>query len=724
MGKRRRKSGKKGNTKSVIAMADRVVKVFHQSPSQVFNPKQVAAKVNAVRPHEKAQVQSIIDDLLAQRIITINAPGRYQLNFVEEIYEGELESISSGSGFVLVPDLEHDVFVHWRKLNKALHGDKVKVKIYPGRKKPEGEIVEVVSRRKDKFVGTVEIQKKFAFFVPDDEKVSADFYIPLSKLNGAVEGKKVLATITDWPTDSRNPFGKILEVLGDADDNEVVMHSILYEYGLPTKFPEEVEAFAETIPLELDEDEVKKNRRDLRGITTFTIDPADAKDFDDALSVKPLENGNWEIGVHIADVSHYMPEGSILDTEAYERATSIYLVDRVIPMLPEKLSNGVCSLRPKEDKYCFSAIFEMDKNAKIVNEWFGRTAIHSDHRFAYEEAQEIIEKTSEGPFKEEVLLLDGLAKKLRRERLRKGGITFDRVEVKFHLDDNGKPTGVYFKKSKDANKLIEEFMLLANKRVAKFIGDKAKKEKTFVYRIHDKPSPEKFDQFANFVTQFGYDIHTSNEDDIAKKISKLLVDVNGKKEGNMLETLAIRTMAKAEYSTNNIGHYGLSFEYYSHFTSPIRRYPDVMVHRLLQHYLDGGSSADKSEYEEMCIHCSKMEKTASDAERDSIKYKQVEFMSDHIGEVFNAVVSGVTDWGIFAEVEENLCEGMISVKTLADDDYVLDQDNYCLVGRRYGNRIRIGDKIKIRIKAANLKKKQLDYEWVQDEEPSEEPVEN
>jgi ribonuclease R len=363
----------------------------------------------------------------------------------------------------------------------------------------------------------------------------------------------------------------------------------------------------------------------------------------------------------------------------------------------------------------------MDKNGKVVDEWFGRTAIHSDHRFAYEEAQEIIEKTSEGPFKEEVLLLDGLAKKLRRERLKKGGITFDRVEVKFNLDENGKPTGVYFKKSKDANKLIEEFMLLANKRVAKFIGDKAKKERTFVYRIHDKPSPEKFDQFANFVTQFGYDIHTSNEDDIAKKISKLLVDVNGKKEGNMLETLAIRTMAKAEYSTNNIGHYGLSFEYYSHFTSPIRRYPDVMVHRLLQHYLDGGSSADKSAYEEMCIHCSKMEKTASDAERDSIKYKQVEFMADHIGEVFDAVVSGVTDWGIYAEVEENLCEGMISVKTIEDDDYVLDQDNYCLVGRRYGKRIRIGDKLKIRIKAANLKKKQLDYEWVQEDEQSEEP---
>jgi ribonuclease R len=721
MGKRRRKSGNKGNTKSVIAMADRVVKVFHQSPSQVFNPKQVAAKVNAVRPHEKAQVQSIIDDLLSQRIITINAPGRYQLNFVEEIYEGHLESIASGSGFVIVPELENDVFVHWRKLNRALNGDKVKVKIYPGRKKPEGEIVEVVSRRKDKFVGTVEIQKKFAFFVPDDEKVSVDFYIPLSKLNGAEEGKKVLATISDWPADSRNPFGKILEVLGDADDNEVVMHSILYEYGLPTKFPQDVEEYAETIPLELDEEEVRKNRRDMRGVTTFTIDPADAKDFDDALSVKPLENGNWEIGVHIADVSHYMPEGSILDTEAYERATSIYLVDRVIPMLPEKLSNGVCSLRPNEDKYCFSAIFEMDKNGKVVDEWFGRTAIHSDHRFAYEEAQEIIEKTSEGPFKEEVLLLDGLAKKLRRERLKKGGITFDRVEVKFNLDENGKPTGVYFKKSKDANKLIEEFMLLANKRVAKFIGDKAKKERTFVYRIHDKPSPEKFDQFANFVTQFGYDIHTSNEDDIAKKISKLLVDVNGKKEGNMLETLAIRTMAKAEYSTNNIGHYGLSFEYYSHFTSPIRRYPDVMVHRLLQHYLDGGSSADKSAYEEMCIHCSKMEKTASDAERDSIKYKQVEFMADHIGEVFDAVVSGVTDWGIYAEVEENLCEGMISVKTIEDDDYVLDQDNYCLVGRRYGKRIRIGDKLKIRIKAANLKKKQLDYEWVQEDEQSEEP---
>ena len=714
MSKRNKSRNPKNNSKGAPNQKQNqktVISVFHKHPNRAFNHKQICREVVAKNAVESKKVWDEIQSLLQQNVIKETEDGMFQLDYVEELVIGTLDSIGSGSGFVVVPGLENDIFVHWRNLNQALHGDVVKIKVYPGKKKPEGEVVEIMERRKKKFIGVVEINPKFAFFIPDDDKISVDFYVPLTRLNGATEGKKVLAEITDWPSGSRSPFARIVEILGDAEDNEVVMHSILYEYDLPIHFPPLVEKEAEKISLKIDPREIKK-RRDMRSITTFTIDPHDAKDFDDALSIQNLPNGNYEIGVHIADVTHYVPIGSLLDDEAYNRATSIYLVDRVIPMLPEKLSNGVCSLRPHEEKLCFSAIFEITPDAQVINEWYGKTAIYSDHRFTYEEAQEIIEGKSEGPLKEEILIFDNLAKQLRKERLRKGGITFDRVEVKFNLDDNGKPTGVYFKQSKDANKLIEEFMLLANRKVAQFIGDKRKKEKTFVYRIHDKPSPEKFNQFASFVTQFGYNIRVQKDEDIAKSISGLLQDVSGKKEGNMIETLAIRTMAKAEYSTNNIGHYGLSFEYYSHFTSPIRRYPDMMVHRLLFHYLNDGKNANKDEHEEMCVHCSKQEKTAADAERDSIKYKQVEFMAEHIGEEFDAVVSGVTDWGIYAEVVDNLCEGMISLKTLEGDDYMLDQENYCVIGRRSGDKIQIGDKIKIKIKSANLAKKQLDYTFV------------
>lgn len=711
MSSRKPNNKKKSSAPKVWITAEKVITEFVKNPSKSFNHKQICKYVQAKNTVQRDRVLEVITDLVKQELILENNPGYYQLNYKEEFVNGTVDSIASGSAFIIVPNMEHDVFVHWRNLNQAMHGDDVKIKVFPGRKKPEGEVVEILKRKKTKFIGVLEISPKFAFFVPDDDKVSVDFFIPLSHLNGATEGKKVLAEIVDWPKESRNPFGRILEVLGDAEDNEVVMQSILYEYDLPVVFPPRVETEAAKISMKLDKNEIK-NRRDFRGVTTFTIDPHDAKDFDDALSVAYLPNGNYEIGVHIADVSHYVPIGSILDEEAYIRATSIYLVDRVIPMLPEALSNGVCSLRPNEDKYTFSAVFELTPEAEVVKEWFGKTVIHSDQRFAYEDAQAIIEGKSDGPLKNEVILLNDLAQKIRKDRLKKGGITFDRVEVKFNLDEKGKPTGVYFKKSKEANKLIEEFMLMANKKVAKFIGDKSLKERTFVYRIHDKPSPQKFEQFSNFVTQFGYQIKVKNEKDIAKSISNLLLDVSGKREGNMIETLAIRTMAKAEYSTNNIGHYGLSFEYYSHFTSPIRRYPDLMVHRLLFHYLNGGKNADKEEHEAMCIHCSKQERVASEAERDSIKYKQVEFMAEHIGEEFEAVISGVTDWGIYAEVVDNLCEGMISIKTLEDDDYILDQDNYCLIGRRHGKKLQIGDKLIVKIKSANLAKKQLDYTFV------------
>ena len=711
--KNNHRSGDKprGGGQSGQNLQDSILTVFAKNAGRSQNYKQIASLLNISSKDKRKQIARILDELAFKGVLEEVSFGKYVYSAKEETVVGVLESISSGSAFVSVPGQEHDVFIHWKNLNQALHGDQVKVKMHPTKSKPEGEVVQILQRDKTKYIGSVEIGPKFAFFVPDNRKLNIDFYIPLSKLKGAKEGDKVVAELGDWPKNSKNPFGVIVEVLGDALDNEVVMHSILFEYDLPTAFPPEVEAEAEQIPMELDPKEIKK-RRDFRGVCTFTIDPHDAKDFDDALSVKTLENGNYEIGVHIADVSHYVKEGSILDVEAYNRATSIYLVDRVVPMLPEKLSNGVCSLRPNEEKYCFSAVFEIDKDAKVINEWFGRTVIYSDKRFSYEDAQAIIE-TGEGEFKEEVLLLDGLAKKMRRQRLKKGGLSFDRVEVKFHLDDKGVPTGVYFKEGKDSNKLIEEFMLLANKQVATFIGKNGKPPKTFVYRIHDKPSPEKFDQFANFVTQFGHFIKPSKESEIAKAISQLLVDVKGKKESNMVETLAIRTMAKAEYSTHNIGHYGLGFTHYSHFTSPIRRYPDVLAHRLLQHYLDGGKSASENEYEEMCIHSSKQEKKASDAERDSIKYKQVEFMTQKIGQEFDAVISGVTDWGIYAEIVENLCEGMISIRSLDDDHYFFDQDNFCLEGKKYGGKYQLGDKIRISIKRADLVKRQLDFALIE-----------
>ena len=712
--KRRNKGGR--STRNELPLFESIVTIFKKNPNKSYNYKQVAGELNISSKEKRKEIAKLLDEMTFKEQLKEVSFGKYQSNFKVEKKEdiiGRVETITSGSAFIVCENLEEDVFVHAKNLKHALHGDTVKIKVNEGRKKPEGEVLEIIERGKSAYIGTLQINAKFAFFVPDNNKINVDFYVPLNKLRGAKEGQKVIAAITDWPPRSKNPFGEIVDILGDVGNNEVVMHSILFEYDLPMNFPEHVEAEAEKISMKLDPKEVEK-RRDFRDITTFTIDPHDAKDFDDALSIKKLENGNFEIGVHIADVSHYVTEGSILDEEAYNRATSIYLVDRVVPMLPEKLSNGVCSLRPNEEKFCFSAVFEMDNNSRVINEWYGRTVIYSDKRYAYEDAQAIIEG-GEGELKEEILLMDKLAKQLRDQRLKVGGLTFDRVEVKFNLDDKGAPTGVYFKESKDANKLIEEFMLLANRKVAAFIGKKAKggkPPKTFVYRIHDKPNPDKFEQFANFVTQFGHFIKPKSEGDIAKSISNLLVDVKGKKESNMVETLAIRTMAKAEYSTNNIGHYGLGFTHYSHFTSPIRRYPDVMVHRLLQSYLDGEKSADANVYEEMCIHSSKMEKKASDAERDSIKYKQVEFMLSKIGQQFEALISGVTEWGIYAEIEENLCEGMISTRSLQDDHYAYDQDNYCLVGKKYGEKFQLGDKIVIEIKNADLVKRQLDFEFV------------
>lgn len=699
------------NLNDLETLTKAIIGVFSNNPTKGMNYKEVSREIRLGNKLDRARVQSILSDLVDQKIIEESSRGKFVYAMQTEGVEGVIDSTRKGSAYLIIPGRDEDVFIHAKNMNQALHGDTVLVKIVTRRGKSEGVVVKIVKRARTQFIGTIQLNSKFGFLVPDNEKIGVDLYIPKAKLNGAEDGQKVIGEMTDWPKDSKNPFGKIVEVLGDAGNNDVVMHSILFQYDLPYEFPKEVELEAEKIDFELDKKEISK-RRDMRDILTFTIDPHDAKDFDDALSFKELPNGNYEIGIHIADVSHYVQPGSILDEEAYNRATSVYLVDRVVPMLPEKLSNGVCSLRPNEEKFTFSAVFEIDENAKVKNEWFGRTVTYSDRRFTYEEAQEIIE-TGEGEHAREILIMDKIAKKFRNERFKSGAISFDRVEVKFNLDreDNATPIGVYFKEAKDSNKLIEEYMLLANRRVAKYIGDKQKHKhpKTFVYRIHDKPKPDKFAQFANFITQFGFHLNAEKEENISKALNEVLAEVHGKKEANMIETLAVRTMAKAEYSTHNIGHYGLSFQYYSHFTSPIRRYPDVMVHRLLQEYLDGGKSVDENEYEEFCQHCSKMEKQASEAERDSIKYKQVEFMSKQIGSRFKAIISGVTDWGIYAEIAENLCEGMISTRDMVDDTYVLDADNYRVVGTKTDKKYQMGDEVIVEIKNADLVRKQLDF---------------
>jgi len=545
--------------------------------------------------------------------------------------------------------------------------------------------------------------------VANSRQMPYDVFIPLPKLQGAQNGDKVIVRITEWPEKYRNPFGEVLSVLGKPGENDTEMHAILAEFDLPYEFDKKVEDAANQVS-EIITDEDYKARRDFREITTFTIDPADAKDFDDALSIKKLGNGNWEVGVHIADVTHYVTKGSIVENEAFERATSVYLVDRVVPMIPEKLSNMVCSLRPNEEKLCYSIVFEIDENADVLDEWIGRTVINSDKRFNYEEAQSVIE-SGKGEFKDELLLLNGLAQKLRARRFKNGAISFERVEVKFEIDDKGKPLGVYFKEHKESNQLIEEFMLLANKRIAEFIGkaDKGQKAKTFVYRIHDKPDPEKLERFSKFIQRFGYSISTSGQKNITTSINNLLDEVQGKKEQNVIETLAVRSMAKAIYSTKNVGHYGLSFPYYTHFTSPIRRYPDMMVHRMLTDYIKGEESKNKNKYEDMCKHSSEMERRAAEAERASIKYKQVEFMKDHIGDDFEGVISGVTEWGFYVELNESKCEGLVHIRELDDDYYFFDEDNYAIIGRRNKKTYQLGDSVKIKIIKADLEKKQLDY---------------
>ncbi len=720
--------------------AKQILKIFANNPFDSFNHKQISSRVGA---HDKGSRQLVIATLqeLAEAKILVadeNARGKYKINpkninddlLPKNYLIGTIDMKQTGKAYVIPQDENReDVLISANNTHHALHGDTVKVLMFPQRKmhKPEGQVVEVLKRARTRFVGIIQKQDRFAFLISDSRTMVVDIFIPLNELNGAQDGEKVVVEMTDWPERMNNPVGHVVKRLGQPGDNNVEMQSILAEYDFPLDFPKEAEKEAEKIVPPVEKD--MEGRKDFRKVTTFTIDPADAKDYDDALSFRRMRNGNYEVGVHIADVSHYVKPGTAIDREAYERGTSVYLVDRTIPMLPEKLCNGVCSLRPNEDKLCFSVLMELNEKAEVLKTWFGKSVINSDTRYSYEEAQEVIDsgavahpehkKTDEA-----ILELHKLASIMRAERYKEGAINFESQEVKFILDENSKPIGVYIKESKEANWLIEEFMLLANKMVAERIGKQPEQKKgdgkkahakTFVYRVHDEPNPEKLNTFVEFVGKLGFKMKVGSRQALAHSYNNLFQTIAGRGEEYMIDTIAIRTMSKAYYSTENIGHYGLGFRFYTHFTSPIRRYPDLMVHRLLEHYLGGGASADAEVYEEYCRHCSQMEKRAADAERTSVKYKQAEFLSDKLGETFPALISGVSKWGIYAEIEGNKCEGMIPIGSLQGDYYMLDEDNYQVIGRRFGKTYKLGMPVTIRVKHVDMLKKLIDFELVDEE---------
>ncbi|MBL7927595.1 MAG: ribonuclease R [Bacteroidia bacterium] len=709
-----------------------VATIFKQHGNQPLNSKQLTKIVKHNESFAPALWQNDIDDielrdeimkacytLVADEIITENQPGRFKLIPETRIVEGVIEITSTGAAYVVNQLHEKDIYIAPNNTGTALNRDTVRVSLYAHRagRRAEGEVIEIIKRFKTEFAGTLQVSSRHAFFIADGNRMNVDIFIPLQALQGAGNGDKVVVRLTHWPEDSKNPEGEVINILGKPGENNAEMDAILIEYGFPLSFPDVVEKEAAKIPFEIPA-AVTKARKDFRKTTTFTIDPADAKDFDDALSFKKLKNGHYEIGIHIADVSHYLTEKMAMEKEAYERATSVYLVDRVIPMLPEKLSNHVCSLRPYEDKLCFSAVFEIDAKANVITEWYGRTVIHSIKRFTYEEAQTVIE-TGVGDLVDEVHTLNKLAQMMRANRFKNGAINFDRLEVKFNLDEAGNPTGVYTKQMKESNQLIEEFMLLANRSVATFIGKQhatyntkvsvTQKQLPFVYRVHDLPDPEKVKQLLQFAGKFGYRMKANTETELAHSINKLVKEIKGKGEQNLLEVLAIRTMSKAKYSTENLGHYGLAFEYYTHFTSPIRRYPDVMVHRLLQHYLDGNKAPEIKPLEEKCVHSSAMEAQAAEAERASIKFKQVQYLQDKTGMRFNGIISGVTDWGIFVELNDSKCEGMIRLRDLNDDYYEYDEKTITLKGKRTGRKFQLGDTMQVIVKSTDLQRKQIDF---------------
>lgn len=717
MGKKKEKKEKKAGkrmTKKELVKA--LLDFFHQKQGEVMPLKYIFDQLHLTTHPLKMLCMDVLHELQDDDYINETEKNKYKLNLHGVEMTGIFQRKSNGKNSFIPDDGGETIFIAERNSAHAMNNDKVKIALFAKRKNrnPEGEVIEILERANDTFVGTLKVEKFYAFLLTENRTLANDIFIPKDKLKGGKNGDKAVVKIVEWPEEAKNPIGQVIDILGKAGENTTEMHAILAEFGLPYVYPKNVETAAEKIPAEISEADYAE-REDFRNVTTFTIDPKDAKDFDDALSIRLIKPGLWEVGVHIADVTHYVKEGGVIDKEAEKRATSVYLVDRTIPMLPERLCNFICSLRPDEEKLAFSVIFNMNEKGEVKDSRIVHTIIKSDRRFTYEEAQKVIE-TGEGDYKEEILELNKLAQILRKQRLAAGAIDFDRVEVKFEIDETGKPLSVYFKESKEANKLIEEFMLLANRTVAEKIGKvpKNKKAKVFPYRIHDLPDPDKLENLNWFINRFGYKIRTSgSKTEISKSINRLLDDIKNKKEQNLVETVSLRAMQKARYSTHNIGHYGLAFDYYTHFTSPIRRFPDMMVHRLLTRYLAGGRTVQEAKYEELCDHSSEMEQIAANAERASVKYKQVEFMGERLGMEFDGVISGVTEWGLYVELNENKCEGMIPMRDLGDDYYDFDEKNYCLTGRRHHKKFSLGDPVTIKVARANLEKKQLDFALVE-----------